>query len=433
MPGELISQLEKVWEKSDEPFLIGHQQILSFKQVVVSDREHLESIQAGSVVALIGDFDEVSISNMLFLIDRDVILVPLSPLTRKDHEYFFDACGVQWIVEGTDVKLVESNFAHQLIDDLRARNNGGLVLFSTGTTGRPKAILHDMSKFLEKFKTPRPPLVTLNFLLFDHIGGINTLLHTLFNRGVVVAPISRTVDDVLKTIKLHQISVLPTTPTFLRLMLLSGSVPNDVPECLNVITYGTERMDQVTLSFLCELLPDVDFRQTFGMSELGILRVKSKARNSLFMKVGGEGVETRVVDGVLMIKSENRMIGYLNAESPFDEDGWYNTHDEVEIDGEFIKVIGRDSDVINVGGLKLMPSEVELVVLEFQDIVLAKAQGKENPVTGQHVELIIQVRDKLTFDLVEFKKYLRARLQPYMQPRRIMIENVAIGHRFKKL
>ena len=103
---------------------------------------------------------------------------------------------------------------------------------------------------------------------------------------------------------------------------MSGLIPEHVPETLRIITYGTERMDQPTLDALCELLPNVEFRQTFGMSELGIVRVKSEASNSLFMKVGGEGVETRVVNNVLEIRSKARMLGYLNAESPFDEDGW---------------------------------------------------------------------------------------------------------------
>ena len=65
------------------------------------------------------------------------------------------------------------------------------------------------------------------------------------------------------------------------------------------------------------------------MSELGIVRV-SKSKDSLFMKIGGEGVKTRVVDDVLEIYSETRMLGYLNAESPFDDEGWYNTKDLVE-------------------------------------------------------------------------------------------------------
>ena len=55
------------------------------------------------------------------------------------------------------------------------------------------------------------------------------------------------------------------------------------------------------------------------------------------------------------------MLGYLNAHQPFDNDGWYNTKDIVEEDGEYLKIIGRETDVVNVGGLKFMKSEVEEV------------------------------------------------------------------------
>ena len=280
---------------------------------------------------------------------------------------------------------------------MRDSAHAGLVLFSTGTTGRPKAILHDLTLFLKRFETPRPALRTLNFLLFDHIGGINILFHTLFNRGVAVAPEARTVASILDACGKYDVEVLPTTPTFLRMMLMSGAIPDRVPRCLKVITYGTERMDQPTLDELCKLLPEVDFRQTFGMSELGIVRVKSKARDSLFMKIGGEGVETRVLDNVLQIRSQSRMLGYLNAPSPFDAEGWYDTKDVVEADDGYYKVVGRVSDVINAGGLKFMASEVERVALQYPNVGLVKAYPKQNPITGEHVEMLVQPSSPRSF------------------------------------
>jgi long-chain acyl-CoA synthetase len=370
---------------------------------------------------------------LLRLIDIGVVVVPLTVETKHEHDYFFESALVDVVIDENGVRRRFHNNKHEFIQKLRELGHSGLVLFSTGTTGRPKAILHDLTVFLKRFETPRPTLRTINFLLFDHIGGINTLLHTLFNKGVVVAPESRTVDSILESCRKFNVEVLPTTPTFLRMMLISGAVPDAVPSCLKVITYGTEMMDQTTLDELCKLLPKVDFRQTFGMSELGIVRVKSESRNSLYMQVGGEGVETRVVDSVLQIRSSSRMLGYLNAPSPFDAQGWYDTKDVVSVKDQYYKVTGRISDVINVGGLKFMASEVERVALEFPFVSLVKVTPKANPITGQHVELLVQPTSADAVDKVELMEFLKARLQPHMVPKRIRIESVAVGHRFKKL
>jgi acyl-CoA synthetase (AMP-forming)/AMP-acid ligase II len=167
------------------------------------------------------------------------------------------------------------------------------------------------------------------------------------------------------------------------------------------------------------------------MSELGIVRVKSKSRDSLFMKIGGEGVETKIIDNVLQIKSETRMLGYLNAPSPFDLEGWYDTKDVVEEKDGLFKVVGRLDNVINVGGLKFMASEVERAALEYNNVSLVKAYGKKNPITGEHVELKVQSKignldKKLLLD------FLKTKLQSHMLPKRIILEEIKIGHRFKK-
>lgn len=430
---KLLEKLASLWQGIDHPFLVHAHGSLQFADIARQPAIDLSAVRPGDVVALVGDFDAASILTLLRLIDHGVIVVPLTVETVAQHDYFFDAAMVDVVIRCGQLQRREHGARHALIDGLRAAGHAGLVLFSTGTTGRPKAILHDMTLFLKRFETPRPTLRTLSFLLFDHIGGINTLLHTLFNRGVVIAPSARTVNAVLETCRAHAVEVLPTTPTFLRMMLMSGAVPDQVPACLQLITYGTERMDQPTLDELCRLLPGVDLRQTFGMSELGIVRVKSAARDSLFMTVGGEGVQTRVDAGVLKIRSASRMLGYLNAASPFDAAGWYDTKDMVECcpDGS-IKVVGRISDVINVGGLKFMASEVERVALAFPNVSLVKAMPRVNPITGQHVELTVQPTLGDTLDKHALLQFMRTQLQPHMVPKRVLVATVDVGHRFKR-
>jgi len=428
----LVEKLTERWHHIDYPFLIHSSGELRFSEIAEQKAVDLSEVKSGDIVALIGDFDPQSILTLLQLIDKNVILVPLTVDTRAQHQYFFESALVDVVIEGEEVKRIPHGKKNEIIESLRLKKHAGLVLFSTGTTGRPKAILHDLTLFMKRFETPRPTLKTINFLLFDHIGGLNTLLHTLFNKGAVVAPKSRSVESILATCAEHEIEVLPTTPTFLRMMLMSGLIPKSVPKSLRIITYGTERMDQPTLDALCELLPDVDFRQTFGMSELGIVRVKSESRNSLFMKVGGEGVETRVVDNVLEIRSQTRMLGYINAESPFDDEGWYNTKDIVEERDGYYKVTGRTSEVINVGGLKFMASEVERVALQYEYVELAKAEAKTNPITGQHVELTVQSAANNEVDKIGLKTFLAAQLPNHMMPKRIIVASVSVGHRFKR-
>lgn len=425
--------LRERWKNVEHPFLVHPAGELRFRDVANTASVDLSDIRSGDVVALIGDFDSLSILTLLKLIDMNIIVVPLTIDTISQHQYFFEAALVDVVIKFGRVRRIEHNAEHVLINQLRKKEHSGLVLFSTGTTGRPKAILHDLTIFMRRFETPRPTLKTISFLLFDHIGGLNTLFHTLFNKGTVVAPLSRKVEDVLETCSRYEIEVLPTTPTFLRMMLMSGLIPDRVPGSLNIITYGTERMDQPTLEALCRLLPNVDFRQTFGMSELGIVRVKSENRNSLFMKIGGEGVETRVVNGVLEIRSATRMLGYLNADSPFDSAGWYNTKDTVEEKDGLIKVTGRTTEVINVGGLKFMASEVERVAVQFENIQFAKAEGKSNPITGQHVELTVQHTPNTEIDKLKLKQFLGKSLPLHMVPKRIKISKIAIGHRFKRI
>ena len=269
--------------------------------------------------------------------------------------------------------------------------------------------------------------------MFDHAGGINTLLHIIFNGGTIINPEKRSPKYILELINKYSIELLPTTPTFLRMLLMSGMIPKDVPQCLKIITYGSEQMDEVTLQTLSNLLPSIDFRQTYGLSEFSVFRVKSKSKNSLFFKIGGEGLETKIIENTLHLKSKFRMMGYLNAPDPFDQDGWYNTKDIVEYDGEYIKIIGRDTDIVNVGGLKFMLSEVESVAFKFPKVSNVKSIAKSNPITGQHVEILIEMIEKTDKDLLNLELHFKENLPSHMRPQKIKIGQIKVNHRFKKI
>ena len=378
---------------------------------------------------------------LLALIDRGCILVPITSSVEAKKPEFRAIAEVESILEITDDDRVVQRVTgveakHELILKLKHSGHPGLVLFSSGSTGKNKAALHDFVPLLEKFKVERHSMRTMTFLLFDHIGGVNTLLYTLSNTGCVVTVAERSPEVVCAAIEAHQVELLPTSPTFLNLLLLSRTYERFDLSSLRMITYGTEVMPASTLQRMHEILPNVNLLQTYGLSEVGIPRSKSKSSDSLWMKVGGEGFQTRIVDGLLEIRAESAMLGYLNHDSPFTEDGWFKTGDAVEVDGEYIRILGRKSELINVGGEKVYPVEVESVLLQMEGVEDVIVIGVPNPITGQMVQA--RVRLSTDEDLPQFRKRMQAfchdRLARFKIPQKvILVEKSLHSERFKKL
>jgi len=282
----------------------------------------------------------------------------------------------------------------------------------------------------------RRQLRTMCFLLFDHIGGVNTLLYTLSNAGCVVTVQRRRPELVCAAIEKWRVELLPTSPTFLNLLLLSEAYRRYDLSSLRMVTYGTEVMLESTLRRVREVLPGVELMQTYGLSELGILRSKSRSSDSLWMKVGGEGFETRVVDGLLEIKARSAMLGYLNATSPFTEDGWFKTGDAVEVDGDYIRILGRRSEIINVGGEKVYPAEVESALQLMEGVNEVVATGERNAITGEVVTAKVKLDTNET--VAEFRRRMYAfcegKLPRFKIPQKVVLVTDGLrSDRFKKL
>ena len=408
----------------------------------VTSRLANEGLPGGAVVSLEADFSPTAVATLLALLQRQSVVVPLTSSVEIQKPHFREVAEVEFVVtvagatDHLEVVKTGRTAGHLLLQRLKSVGHPGLVLFSSGSTGTNKAAVHDFVPLLEKFRTPRNSKRMISFLLFDHIGGVNTLLYCLSNAGCLITVPDRSPETVAKTIQDHRAEVLPTSPTFLNLLILSEAYKRYSLDSLSLITYGTEPMPASTLKRVNELFPHVRLQQTYGLSELGILRSRSKSDDSLWVKVGGEGFETRVVDGMLEIKAASAMLGYLNASSPFTDDGWFKTGDLVEIEGEYVRFLGRKSEMINVGGEKVYPAEVENVLQTMEGVSDVVVTGESNPIVGNAVRAVVHISTDETLE--QFRKRMRefckGKLPPFKVPQRVELSRTPMhSERFKKV
>jgi long-chain acyl-CoA synthetase len=407
-----------------------------------SARLDADNIGAGDVCAFYGDFTPGTCAIMFALMQRRAVMVPLTGDVDVEMPELLAMAGVNALYrfDDNDVGTLE----HQperarppLIEKFNESGHPGLVVFTSGSTGKPKGILQDVEHVARKFVRKRKGWRTILFLLMDHFGGFNTFLSSFAYGGMAVCPSGRDPENMARTIQDAGVTLLPTTPTFLNFLIFSKQYAVHDLSSVELVSYGTEPMPETTLRQLGEIFPRAKFKQTYGLSELGVLRSESESDGSLWLKIGGSGFETKIVDDLLWIRSEANMVGYLNAPNPFDESGWMCTGDIVEQKGDYIRFLGRSTEVINTGGKKVFPLEVENVLMQLPNVLNAVVEARPHPIMGQ----IIQARVSLNEpeDLLQMSERLRTacnkRLARYKVPVRFVEvdDDTLRSARFKKV
>ncbi len=395
-------------------------------------------VRPGASVQLRGDFGAAATAFLLALWARGAAVTPVAPVSLEKAGEFAQVGQAEWIVEAGSGTIAAGpgRSGHPLYDDLRGRGVPGLVIFSSGTTGASKGAVHDATRLLSKFETPGKDFRTLAFLLFDHIAGVDTLLYCLANASTIVCPAERAPEAVCRLIAAESVEVLPTAPSFLNLLLLSGAHRDHDLSSLKIITYGAEMMPQGLLERLAEAFPQARLVQKYGTSEIGALRSKSEGNASRWIRIGGQGAEWRVVDGLLEVKTGTAMLGYLNAPSPFTDDGWYRTGDRVEVREDMVRFLGRDSDVINVGGQKVFPAEVEAEIARLPGVAEVAVSGAPHPILGAVVTARVRMADPDATPMqvrTALRQGLAGRLEPYKIPQKIQVtDQPLVTERFKQ-
>lgn len=404
-------------------------------------REKLIDYPKSTIIGLESDFSPETIAILFVLIEKDVIIVPLDINHAEKNLKKIEIAELDYLIKIKDesnidfIKIASSTEKNKLYNSIIEQVVPALVLFTSGSSGEPKGALHNFSKLLNKFTVKRNSLLTINFLLFDHWGGLNTLFHVLSNGGTLVFLETRNPDYICKLIEKYKVELLPTSPTFLNMLVISRAYERHSLESLKVISYGAEPMPESLLKILNKIFPNIKLQQTYGLIELGVMRSQSQGNGSLWVKIGGEGYKTRVEEGILQIKSDSAMLGYLNAPSPFTEDGWFITGDSVEVDGDYFKILGRKSEIINVGGEKVFPQEVENIILEIPEIIDVVVFAESNALTGK----IVCAKVKYTGTEVKsevikiIKTHCRTKLESFKIPVKIQfLDQTFESERFKK-
>ena len=434
------------FKDNDQTAIIYDGKKYSYNELYIKIKE-IESfikdkIKSGEVVAILADYSFVSIALFFALYENKNIIAPITSTSQKEIDgkvkESFSTKIINLENENLVITNIKSEASHKIINDLQTSKCAGLILFSSGSTGAPKAMIHNLDTLVDSYGDKKQKQINmLVFLMFDHIGGINTMLNILSMNATMIIPQNRNADDICKLIEEYKIAVLPSSPTFLNLILINRSYEKYDLSSLRMITYGTETMPEGLLGRLKAVFSKVKFLQTFGTSETGIAVTSSKSSSSTFMKIDDENLEYKIVDNELWLRSKTQILGYLNRSmESFTNDGWFKTGDLVELDNEgFIKIIGRNKEIINVGGQKVLPSEVESVLLGMDEIEDCLVYGEQNAITGQSVSCDVVLKhgiDDSGFKIL-VRKFCKDKLDNFKIPTRVnVVQKTEFTERFKK-
>lgn len=300
---------------------------------------------------------------------------------------FWKAAGVGAVVDESDLQL------HRITGSTAAASGEAAVLIPTsGTSGAPKIVRHRMASLMGRIRPGNSPRGARWLLTYQANGfaGLQIILTTLATDATLVSLSEMDVPRLAEAAVARHVTHISGTPTFWRTFLLCLGSSTALPD-LEQITLGGEVVDQGTLDRLRRVFPGAGVSHIYASTEAGALfsvRDGQAGFPAGWLEKPVDGVSLRIRDGVLEVRSPRAMLGYLDKQNvSLCADGWLVTGDRVEQRNDRVYFLGREDSVINVGGSKVTPEEVEAALLDHPRILDLRAFGAPNPITGWVVGL----------------------------------------------
>lgn len=340
--------------------------------------EKLSSIKAQDIVVIEGIYDFDNIAILLVLWEKKAITLPCENFELLKLNIHYD-----FLINVNRELLKNHKIKESALNKSLLKGNPGCLFLTSGTSGVPKIVLHDISKLYSHLQSSRVNNSFL-FLKFGHFGGLFTFLKMLKSNGVVTVVDNYNPKYIFSLIDKYSIQLLPVTPTFLSLANALGVLNIKEYPSLKYISYGTEAIAEKLLKEISRKMPEVKFIQTYGLTEVGVLKTRSTSSESSFFEFEGEEFKTRISKNeTLEIKMENSSVVQIiekGINQPLNE--WLDTQDLVEIGESGLRIISRKSSIINIAGEKIYPEEVENILLGFKDVAEVKVYGQKNDLVG---------------------------------------------------
>jgi acyl-CoA synthetase (AMP-forming)/AMP-acid ligase II len=271
--------------------------------------------------------------------------------------------------------------------DRELRTDTEWVLLTSGTTGIPKLVLHTLATLTGAMPvgtTLGHNAVWSTFYDMRRYGGLQIFLRAMLGGGsMVLSSALEPVGDFLARAGARGVTHISGTPSHWRRALMSGAEHAMAPRYVRL---SGEIADQAILDHLRQAYPEADIAHAFASTEAGVAFDVGDGLCGFPADYLGRrgGVEMRVVDGSLRIRSERNSLGYLGdgVASPFDVDEFVDTGDIVELrDGRY-HFVGRHGGVINIGGQKVHPEEIEAVINRHPGVQMSVVRARKSPITG---------------------------------------------------
>jgi len=287
------------------------------------------------------------------------------------------------------------------------------VLFTSGTTGAPKLVAHSLDGLTGAIAPPqnasqRPVWAT--FYDIRRYGGLQILLRALTGgSALALSDSAEALPDHLSRLAVLGVTHITGTPSHWRRLLMASQAPPIAPAYVRL---SGEIADQAVLDGLKALFPRARIVHAFASTEAGVAFEVDDGLEGFPESVLGSagGVEVKIVDGSLRIRSARTARGYVGQGAPalVDAEGFVDTGDLVELSGGRWRFMGRRNGVINVGGLKVHPEEVEAVINRHPAVRMSLVRARANPITGAVVAAEVALADPLGAESLEQKAALRA-------------------------